>query len=124
MHGGVQDQLIELTLPELDSEMCDALRESIDETISILLSPEVDDALYLHLWRVHSISRDEAPYKLEILCSALEQVFGRGSKIISKAIAKRFYTKLGLTFFDDPTLTLIDYVEEAKIKFGKGEDQP
>jgi len=120
MHGGIQDQLIELTLLELDRELCDALRESIDETISALLSPEVNDALYVHLSRVHSISRDEAPYKLEILGSVLEKVFGRSSKIVCKAIAKRLYAKLGLSFFDNPTRTLIEYVEEAKISLSEG----
>ena len=109
-----------MVLLGLDSKLCDALLESIDETISVLLSPEVNDALYLHLWRVHMVSRNDTPYRLEILCSTLEKVLGRGSKIVCKLIARRLYAKLGLTFFDNPTLTLIDYVEEAKIKLGKG----
>jgi hypothetical protein len=123
MRGGVQDQLIELPRLELDRKLCDALLESIDETITALLSREVDDALYLYLQRVHSISRDEIPHKVETFCSILEKVFGRGSKTVSKAIARKFYAKLGLTFSDNPGRTLIECVEEAKIKLGESDGQ-
>jgi hypothetical protein len=108
---------------EESREFNDILNESIDETISALLSREVADALYVHLQKVHSISRDEIPRKLVTLCSALEKVFGRSSKTVCKAIARRFYVRVGLAFFDNPARTLIEYVEEAKIKLGKGEGQ-
>jgi hypothetical protein len=123
MHGGVQDQLIELQRPELGRKLCDVLLESIDETITALLSRQVAEAFYLHLQTVHSISRDQAPYKLETLCSIFEKVFGRSSKTVCKAIARKFYAKLGLTFFDNPGRTLIEYVEEAKIKLRESEGQ-
>jgi len=104
--------------------LCDILLESIDETITGLLSREVVESLYLNLKTVHSIPRNEVPYRLDILISTLERIFGlQGSKIICKAIAKKSYAKLGLTFFDNSGRTLIEYVEEAKIKLGKGEGQ-
>ncbi len=94
--------------------------ESIDETITALLSREVVNALYSHLERVHSISKDEMPYRLETLFSTLETIFGGpSSRTISKAIAKKLYAKLGLTFpdiHDNPSRTLLEYVEDAKIK--------
>lgn len=93
------------------------LVESIDETIAALLSREVVDALYLHLQKVYSISRDKVPYKLEILSSTLEKILGvPSSRTICKAIAGTFFGKLGLTFFSNPGLTLREYVEEAKMK--------
>jgi hypothetical protein len=105
---------------ELEMEFNGLLLESIDETITALLSREVVDALYVHLQTANSISRDEVPYKLQTLCSTLEKTFGLpGSKTISKAIAKKFYAKLGLTFFDFLGRTLIEYVEGAKIKLRK-----
>lgn len=98
-------------------EFNDALVASIDETITTLLSPQVVDALYSHLERYHSISRDEIPYRLETLYSTLEKTFGTaGSKTISRAIARKFYQKLGLTFADNPGRTLVQYVEEAKVR--------
>ena len=91
--------------------------ESIDETITELLSRAVVDALYAHLETFHSISRDELPNRLDVLFSALEKIFGvRGSQTITKAIAKKFYLKLGLEFTDNPSRTLVEYVDQAKIK--------
>lgn len=97
----------------------DALVESIDETISALLSQEVLDAMYAHIEKVHSISKDKVPDRLETLISTLEKTFGAaGSKTISNAVAKKLYTKLQLPFADlhgNPGPTLIEYVEKAKI---------
>ena len=36
--------------------------------------------------------------------------------MLEKAIAKRFYLRLGLSFSDDHQKTLVDYVEEAKVR--------
>jgi hypothetical protein len=98
------------------------LLESIDETLTALLSRGVVDSLYLHLQTVHSISRDEVPSKLGISVSILEGVFGvKGSRTICKAIARNLYTKLGLEFFDFPGRSFLEYVERAKIKFKKNQ---
>ena len=110
-------------LLELDRELHDALLESIEETLTGLLSSEVVNALYLHLQTAHSIPRNEVPYRLEALCTTLDKIFGRSHKIICKAIARKFYAKLGLTFFDNPNRTLIEYVEEAKMKLRESEGQ-
>lgn len=100
--------------------------ESIDETITALLSRGVVESLYLHLQTVHSIPRNEAPYRLDILVSVFEGVFGvKGSRTICKATARKFYTKLDLEFFDLPGRSFLGYVEDAKIRLGKnrGEGQ-
>ena len=98
--------------------------ESIDETITALLSREVVDALYAHLQSTHSIAKDEVPYRLETLLSTFERTFGLpSSKTICKAIARKFYSNLWLTFSDNPSRTLVEYVEEAKIKLQEGEGQ-
>ena len=55
MHRGLQDPLIELRQPQLGREFNDVLVESIDETITDLLSQAVVDALYAHLQTIYSI---------------------------------------------------------------------
>ena len=91
--------------------------ESIDETITELLSRAVVDALYAHLQTFHSISRDELPHRLDTLLTTLEKTFGvRSSQTITKAIARKFYLKLGLEFTANLSRTLLEYVDEAKIK--------
>jgi hypothetical protein len=106
-----------LQQPQLAREFNDALVESIDETITELLSRTVVEALYAHLQTFHSISRDEVPYRLDTLFTSLEKIFGvRSSQTITKAIAKRFYLRLGLEFTANPSRTLLEYVDEAKVK--------
>ena len=103
--------------PQLSREFNEVLVESIDETITALLSRAVVEALYVHLQTFYSVSRDEVPYRLETLFASLEKVFGvRSSQIITKAIAKQFYIKLGLEFTSNPNRTLLEYVDEAKRK--------
>jgi hypothetical protein len=97
------------------------LVESINETISALLSRKVADALYVYLQKVHSIPKDEIVCKPEALCSVLEKTFGFPSSMtICRAIAKRLYAKLDLVFYDNPGRTLLQYLEEAEIKLGEG----
>jgi hypothetical protein len=106
-----------LRQPQLGVEFNDALVESIDETITELLSRAVVDALYAHLQTFHSIQRDELPDRLDTLLTALEKVFGvRGSQTITNAIVRKFCLKLGLEFTGNPNHTLIEYVDEAKMK--------
>jgi hypothetical protein len=95
------------------------LLESIDETISTLLSRTVVDALYVHLRTFHSIARDEVPNRLDTLSTTLGKIFGTSSKTITKAIARKFYLKLGLEFTGHPSRTLVEYVDEAKTKLKK-----
>jgi hypothetical protein len=111
-------------LEESLAHLNDLLSESIDEIIEELLSREVVEALYVYLQKVHSVSKDDVPYKLETLCTTLEKTFGfTGSRTISKAIARRFYSKLTLPFHDNPGRTLLEYVEEAKtnLSYKEGE---
>jgi hypothetical protein len=116
MHGGLQDPLIELQQPQLGREFNDVLVESIDEAITDLLSRPVVDALYAHLQTNYSISRDEVPCRLDTLITTLEKTFGSSARIITKAIARKFYLKLGLEFTGDPSRTLLEYIDEAKMK--------
>ena len=116
MHGGFQGPLIKLRQPQHGREFNDLLLESIDETLTILLSREVVDALYGYLQKAHSISRDQIPTRLDTLSSILARTFGLpSSATISKAIARKFYSKLALTFSDNPGGSLLGYVERAKM---------
>ncbi|MGA2462241.1 MAG: hypothetical protein ABSF82_12550 [Candidatus Bathyarchaeia archaeon] len=101
---------------QLGREFNDVLVESIDETMTDLLSRAVVDALYAHLQTIYSISRDEVPYRLDTLFTALEKIFGTSAQTITKAVAREFYLKLGLEFTGNPSRTLLEYVDEAKMK--------
>ena len=92
------------------------LIESIRETIAQLLSPKVAEALFEHLEKVYSIRKDEVPSRLDKLLLTLKTTFGSSSaQVVGKAIARRFYSRLGLEFSDNPQRTLVGYVENAKL---------
>jgi hypothetical protein len=76
----------------------------------------VAEKIFEHLEKFYSVKKDEVPFRLDMLLSALEKNFGsRSSQVVGKAIAMRFYSQLGLEFSDDPQRTLIQYVENAKL---------
>jgi len=92
------------------------LTESIRETIAQLLSPKIAEQIFEHLERFYSVKKDELPSHLDMLLLALKTNFGlRSSQVIEKAIARRFYSRLGIEFSDNPQRTLVDYVENAKL---------
>jgi hypothetical protein len=92
------------------------LIESIHDTIANLLNLKVAKALFEHLEKVYSIKKDEVPSQLDTLLLALKTPFGsRSAQVMGRAIAKRFYSRLGLEFLDDPQRTLAGYVESAKL---------
>ena len=98
------------------------LGEAIDEALTTLFSAEVAEALYLNLEKFHSIPKDEIPHKVEALSMILEKTFGQpSSKTIGKAIARKLFVKLELDFpkHNNPGWTLLDYVEEARVKLGR-----
>ena len=95
------------------------LGEAIDEALTILFSAEVAEAIYLNLEKFHAVPKDEIPHQLETLSMILEKTFGQpSSKTIGKAIARKFFAKLEVTFpkHYNPTWTLLDYIDEARVK--------
>jgi hypothetical protein len=104
----------------LNQKLNEVLLESIEETITALLSRQVVESIFLNLKTVHSIPRCEIPHRLDILIFILEKIFGlQGSKTISKAISRKAYAKLDLPFLDIPNRTLLEHVEQAKIRLSK-----
>jgi hypothetical protein len=96
------------------------LTESIRETIAQLLSPKVAENLFEHLEKVYSVKKDEIPSHLDTLLLTLTTYFGSSSsQVIGKAIARRFYSQLGLEFSDEPQRTLIGDDEKAKLTHQK-----
>lgn len=95
----------------------DILCSAIEDTISDALGRGGLEGLYKYLKDHHEISRDELPYRIETMYSALEAPFGIfGAKTIGIRIARNFYAKLRLTFYEHEGYALQDYIETAKSK--------
>jgi hypothetical protein len=53
-------------------------------------------------------------WELDMFIATLEETFGVvGAKTIGRAIAKQFYLRMELEFFDAPTYGLQEYLEHA-----------
>jgi hypothetical protein len=92
------------------------LLKAINETIFSLLGQAALYSLSDHLKQRYSISASEWSDHLDLLLRFLGSCLGSASeKTVGRAIAKRLYWKLGMEFTNNPSYTLIDYVEKAKL---------
>jgi hypothetical protein len=91
------------------------LFECIDEILAGLLGLKARSSVYLTILTKFSVTREDLPDHLNGLVSVLAEDFGPGpAKNVSRAIAKRFYSELGLDFGEDQDLNLLSYVQDAK----------
>jgi hypothetical protein len=95
------------------------LLDSIEETLSDLLGCRAKEAVFDHLERNYFVGREETTRSLGDLFCVLEDTFGRGSKTIGKAIAKKVYFKLNWEFVDIPEYELTDYLANVKIRLAR-----
>jgi len=88
--------------------------ECVDESLADLLGTKVKDTAYLVFQKNYSIARNDIPHRPSQFGSCLDQVFGVAGKTIGRTIARRLYSRLGLTFFEKPGYEFHDYIEAAK----------
>jgi hypothetical protein len=86
--------------------------ESFDEAVRGILGAGVVEPFYSYL-AAKGVPKNEIPVRLERLCVVLDETFGRGSMTVQRAVAKRIYAKLGLTFVNSGNRTLVQYLREA-----------
>jgi hypothetical protein len=91
------------------------LLEAVDDTLKELLSEQFRTVFYDYMRTAFSLPRNSIPKRLDDFQSALTKTLGdTGRAVLEKAIAKRLYSKLGLSFTERPGCTLLQYVEEAE----------
>jgi hypothetical protein len=89
------------------------LVESIDESLTSLLSHQVADALFAHL-EARTVTRDQISHQPDMFHYTLERVFGPSAKTVEKNITQRLYAKLGLKYVEDPRMTMAGHVTYLK----------
>jgi hypothetical protein len=97
----------------------DLLLQSIDEVLADLVGRRSREAIYDCLERDRALARTDIPKHLTLFLQLLDEIFGRSSRTICKAIIKRMYEKLEWKFYDIPTYEFIDYLEELRSKIAK-----
>jgi hypothetical protein len=110
------DQVQAVALDKFKKE----LLKAINETIFSLLGQAALYSLSDNLKQHHSISPSEWPDHLDLLLGFLRSCLGSAAeRTLGRAIAKRLYWKLGMEFADNPSYTLFDYLEKAKLKISE-----
>jgi len=90
-----------------------AVLEAVDYGLAVL-GETVRQAIYSHIGMKYQVKREEIPEKLDVFCRASGGLFGAGAKVVEKLIARRLYSKLGLSFEEHENWTLVEYVNHAK----------
>ena len=99
--------------PEREFEKC--LLDSIDEGLTEIIGEWFKGTFYKLIEQKFQVTRSSLPNRLDILTSALSAALGNGAgAVMGRAIAKRFYSRLGLRFVQNPNHSLQDYVTDAK----------
>ena len=89
--------------------------QAIDQTLTELVGSKAGESVYVHLKYKFGVDRTELPYRIDTICSVLEQVFGiKGRRVIERKVAKNLYDRIFLPFDDQLGLTLEEFINQAK----------
>lgn len=94
------------------------LIEAVDNGL-LNLGESPRSAIYFHLERNLQLKREEIPEKVEKFAQGLENIFGPGSRVVVRVIAKDLYTRLGFEFKEKRNFEFKDYVKQALKKLKK-----
>ena len=89
--------------------------ETVDEVFASLFGDRIGDELFVLLQSKHHIPREEIPDRPNDFELALKGILGPDAVRVSRIIAERLYSKLGLEFTDAPNRSFVEYVSEARL---------
>jgi len=93
----------------------ESMLDSIDEVLVDVLGEQFKGTFYKLIEQKFHVAKLSLPNRLDVLASALSAVLGNGAGVVMcRAIAKRFYSRLGLRFVQTPNHSLQDYVTDAR----------
>lgn len=94
----------------------DLLLHCIDEALVDLVGINVRDAIYQKVETTYLIPRAKIPGHLDDLYQLLGRIFGKGNRVIGRAIAKKLFQKLEWQFIDIPQLDFFDYLDMVRAR--------
>ena len=90
--------------------------QTIDDSLSVM-GEEPKKALYQYLATIHSLKREDIPWRIDAFVSGLKKALGAASKVIEKLILKKLNEKIGTTYQESHGFEFSDYIEDARRKF-------
>ena len=101
------------TLEPIKDRFDRILVQAIDEGL-LVLGENTRYVIYYHIASKHGVERERIPERLEAFHEALKDIFGEGSKVIEKQIARSMYAMLDLKFRECDEWTIVDYANDAR----------
>jgi hypothetical protein len=98
------------------------LIETIDLRLTDLFGVEGKEMAYRYLANHHALVKNDIPQKTDYFESCLVQLFGFCGKTIGRAIAKKFYSSLGLAFPNRLDYPFHEYIDNARHRIMKKAD--
>jgi hypothetical protein len=100
-------------MPQTKDQFAKILIESVDYSL-LLLGESARKAVYFHLERDYSITREKVPENIEAFVNGLESIFGAGALVIERSILNNLHSKLGLEHEEMKNFRFIDSLNRAK----------
>jgi len=100
-------------VPQTKDQFAKILIESVDYSL-LLLGESARKAVYFHLERDYSITREKVPENIEAFVNGLESLFGAGALVIERSILDNLHSKLGLKYEEKKNFIFIDSLNRAK----------
>ena len=101
------------TLEPIEDMFDRILVQAIDEGL-LVFGESIRHVIYYHIASKHNIERERIPERREAFHEGLKDMFGEGSKVVEKQIAKSMYAMLDLKFRECDEWTLVDYANDAR----------
>lgn len=106
--------------PEIDHEFPSLLLASLDDVIREVLGERPLKAVFSSLKRSFHIKREEIPERLDDFQKALEELFGNGAPVITRAVARRLCRRLEIPYYERSDYDFKMYVEDCKRRYKQG----
>jgi len=100
-------------VPQTEDQFTKTLIEAVDCGLQ-LFGESARKAIYFHLERDHSITREKVPENIEAFVNGLENIFGAGALVIERSILRNLHSKLGLQYEEKKNFTFIDSLNRAR----------
>jgi len=109
-------------LPQDEKQTKQLLTQAVDQAL-LTLGESAREAVYFHLQKIVSLTKDDVPDNLDAFEKGLEKIFGTGAKMIEIAVIKNLCQQLAIEFEEKKNISLVDYVnwamEKARAKEAK-----
>lgn len=89
------------------------LKDAVDHGL-LVLGPSARKAIYFHLEKNYSITKDQIPENIEAFTESLARMFGAGAQVIERLILEDLQTQLGLKIEESRDSNFLNCLDKAR----------